>query len=208
MLTVGLTGGIACGKSLVRRELQRLGAATVDADDLARKAVQPGSPALKRIARAFGFRVFDRRGQLDRAKLAAIVFSDRQARERLNAIVHPEVFRFQKQWLEDLGRRPPEERPVLAVVDAALMIETGSYRRYDALVVVFCPQEQQVKRLMQRDQLTRQEALRRVRSQMPVQHKRDFADFVIDSSGDRESALRQTREVYQKLMEQASRSKS
>lgn len=205
MLQVGLTGGIACGKSLVCREFARLGAATIDADDLARQAVLPGQPAHDAIRDAFGREVLLPDGAVDRRKLAEIVFSDPARRQRLNQIVHPEVRRLQKEWLDRLRRAGQTS---LAIVDAALMIETGSYRECDAVVVVTCSEEQQIERLMSRDGLTDAQARTRVASQMPISEKERLADFVIDNSGARQATLRRVREVFQELSALAARKAS
>ncbi len=201
MLTVGLTGGIACGKTLVREEFERLGAATLDADLLARQAVEPGQPACGRIVEAFGDEVLTARGEIDRKRLGKIVFRDEKARRTLNSIVHPEVFRLQDEWLQSLQSRPPSERPALAVIDAALMIEVGRYTRFDVLVVVHCSLPEQLQRLMKRDGISRRQARQRIDSQMPVSEKVSYADHLIDNNGPHEDTRRQVRQVFDQLQE-------
>ena len=196
MLKVGLSGGIATGKSFVVSVLGELGCEVSDADALAHAAIAPGQPAYDEIIDTFGRDVRAADGKIDRARLGAIVFADPAARERLNAIVHPRVFAAQAAWFAELERRRPD---VIAVVDAALMIETGSYRRFDKLVVIHCRPELQLERLMNRNQLTREAALARIDAQMPSAEKLKYADYAIDTSGSFDETRRQVVELYGKL---------
>jgi len=200
LVTVGLTGGIACGKTHVHEEFERLGAATLDADQLARQTVEPGQPAFRRIVDAFGDQILTPDGEIDRKKLGGIVFGDEKARQTLNSIVHPEVGRLQDEWLESLRSRSSVERPAMAVIDAALMIEVGRYTQFDVLVVVHCSPQEQLKRLMKRDGISQQQAQQRIDSQMPVSEKMGYADYLIDSSGPYEETRQQVRRVYEKLL--------
>lgn len=195
MLKVGLTGGIACGKTVVRRRLEEWGIPTLDADAVVHRLLQAGTEVTRQIAQNFGESVVASDGSVDRKALGAIVFADEKARKKLNAIVHPEVWREIERFFEE---REKASDPV-AVVDAALMVETGSYRRYDRLVVVHCRPELQVERLMARDGLSRQDAERRIRSQMPIEQKLPFADFLVDTSGSIEETLKQTDELSSQL---------
>ncbi|WP_058868508.1 dephospho-CoA kinase [Chloracidobacterium thermophilum] len=179
MLRVGLTGGIAVGKSYVSALLRELGCHVFDADDIARAVVQPGMPALNDIVAAFGPDVLAADGTLDRAKLGRLVFADAEARSRLNAIVHPRVHAEQDRLLREVEARDPHG---IAVVDAALLIESGGYRRFDVVVVVWCRPEIQLARLMARNGLSREEAAQRIAAQMPSEEKRRYADFEIDTS--------------------------
>ena len=197
MLKVGLTGGIATGKSFVVSVLGELGCEVSDADALAHAAIAPGQPAYDEIIETFGRDVRAADGKIDRARLGAIVFADPAARERLNAIVHPRVFAAQAAWFAELERRRPD---VIAVVDAALMIETGSYRRFDKLVVVHCRPELQLERLMKRNQLTREAAQARIDAQMPSAEKLKYADYTIDTSEGFDETRRQVVELYGKLI--------
>jgi dephospho-CoA kinase len=196
MLKVGLTGGIATGKSFVVSVLGELGCEVSDADVLAHAAIAPGQPAYDEIIETFGRDVRAADGKIDRARLGAIVFADPAARERLNAIVHPRVFAAQAAWFAELERRRPD---VIAVVDAALMIETGSYRRFDKLVVVHCRPELQIERLMKRNQLPREAAQARIDAQMPSVEKLKYADYAIDTSDGFDVTRRQVVELYGKL---------
>lgn len=196
MLRVGLTGSIAVGKSFVSRVMEELGCRVLDADRVARAVVEPGAPGLRAVAEAFGSEVLRPDGALDRSRLGAIVFADADARARLNSILHPLIRAAQDEQL----RRWEEEDPGgVGVVDAALMIESGGYRRFDKIVVVHCRPEVQLERLMRRDGLSREEARRRVGAQMPQEEKKRYADYLIDTSEGFEGARRQTVEVVRAL---------
>jgi dephospho-CoA kinase len=197
MLRVGLTGSIGVGKSFVSSVLGELGCRVLDADKTAREVVAPGSPALRDVVAAFGPDVLQRDGTLDRAKLGALVFAAEAARTRLNSILHPYIMAQQDQQMLRWEKENPNG---IAVVDAALMIESGGYRRFDKLVVVHCSPEVQLQRLMARDNLSQEEAERRVGAQLSQEKKKQFADYLIDSSAGFESARAQTLEVYGKLL--------
>jgi dephospho-CoA kinase len=196
MLRVGLTGSIATGKSFVSGVLAGLGCRVVDADELARRVVEPGTEGLRAVVEEFGAEVLSADGALERARLGAIVFGDAWRRERLNAILHPLIIAEQDALL----RRWEEEDPRgVGVVDAALMIESGGYRRFDKLVVVHCRPEAQLERLMRRNSLSRVEAERRIAAQMPQEEKLRYADFSVDTSGSFEETRARTEEVYKAL---------
>jgi dephospho-CoA kinase len=195
MLKVGLTGGIACGKTVVRRRLEERGIPTLDADAVVHRLLQSGTDVTREIAEIFGDAVIAPDGSVDRKALAAIVFNDEETLRKLNAVVHPAVWREIERFFEE---REKASDPV-AVVDAALMIETGSFRRYDRVVVVHCLPELQLERLMARDGLSREDALRRIRSQMPIEEKRPFADFLVDTSGSIEETLKQADDLASHL---------
>lgn len=195
MLKVGLTGGIACGKTVVRRRLEERGIPTLDADAVVHRLLQSGTDVTREIAEIFGDAVIAPDGSVDRKALAVIVFNDEEALRKLNAVVHPAVWREIQRFFEE---REKASDPV-AVVDAALMIETGSFRRYDRVVVVHCLPELQLDRLMARDGLSREDALRRIRSQMPIEEKRPFADFLVDTSGSIEETLKQADDLASHL---------
>jgi dephospho-CoA kinase len=179
VLRVGLTGGIACGKSHVLRRLAERGCRTLDLDLAAREVLAPGSRALAEVVAAFGGSVLDALGALDRPALAALVFADPRARERLNAIVHPRVRALEAAWAE---AQPDPEGAVL-VTDAALLIEAGAHLRFDRLVVVHCDEAVQLRRLRERDGLDEAAARARIEAQMPLAEKRGYAHFEIDTSG-------------------------
>lgn len=196
MLRAGLTGSIAVGKSFVSSVFAELGCHVLDADQTAREVVAPGSAGLRSIVQTFGTEVLQPDGALDRGKLGAIVFGDETKRARLNAILHPLIISAQDEWLQ---RREREDAQGIGIVDAALMIETGSYKRFDKLIVVHCRAELQLERLVKRDGLTVAEAARRIAAQMPQEEKKKFADYLIETSKGFEEARAQARAVYEKL---------
>lgn len=187
MLKVGLTGSIAVGKSYVLSVLDELGCVTFDADKIAHSVMEPGRPAYQDIVREFGDAVLSSDGVIDRQKLGAVVFADDARRRRLNEIVHPRVFEEQNRLLAEAESRDPN---AIAVIDAALMIESGGYKRFDALIVVYCDRETQIERLMRRAGITREDAERRVAAQMSSEEKLMYADYRIDTG----SAFEQTRQ--------------
>ncbi len=195
---VGLTGGIASGKSTVSHIFRSLGAQVIDADILARQVVEPGKPAWQEIVNFFGREILLPDGSIDRKKLGAIVFQDPAKREVLNRIVHPRVFEEEKRLYQDLRRQYPE---ALIIVDAALLIESGSYKRFHKLIVVYVDEQTQLHRLMLRDGISAEEAWVRIRSQMPLSEKVKYANYIIDNRGSLEETRRQVEEVYKKLME-------
>jgi dephospho-CoA kinase len=193
MLRVGLTGSIAVGKSFVSGVLAELGCRVVDADVLARRVVEPGAEGLRGIVEAFGEEVLRPDGTLDRARLGAVVFKDETKRELLNSLLHPLIIAEQDALLRRWEREDPRG---VAVVDAALMIESGGHARFDKLIVVHCRPQVQLERLMLRNSLAREEAVARIAAQMPQEEKLRYADFKIDTSESFEDARRQTEEVY------------
>lgn len=196
MLKVGLTGSIAVGKSFVCDVFRELGCHVLDADKTAREVVEPGTPGLAKIVETFGEDVLRMSGELDRGKLGAIVFSDEEKRQLLNSIVHPLVIEEQDKWLNGWGLRDPDG---IAIVDAALMIESGGYRRFDSLIVVWCQPAIQLERLIMRDNISAEEASRRIAAQMPQEEKKKFADYLIDTSAGLDDTRRQTIEIFELL---------
>ena len=196
MLRVGLTGSIAVGKSFVSGVLADLGCRVVDADEIARRVVEPGSLGLRAVVEAFGEMVLRPDGTLDRARLGEEIFGDEGKRSLLNSILHPLIIAEQDELLRRWEREDPRG---IGVVDAALMIESGGHRRFDKLVVVHCRPEVQLERLMRRNGLSRAEAERRIAAQMPQEEKLRHADFSVDTSGGFDDARRRTAEVYASL---------
>jgi dephospho-CoA kinase len=191
---IGLTGGIASGKSTVSRMFKQLGARVVDADQIARRIVAPGKPALREIAQTFGKQMVRPDGSLDRKRLGKLVFSDPAKLKQLDAITHPRIAAAAK-W--SIARHRRAGAP-LVIYDAALIVEKGWQKGLDGLVVVSIPEKVQLSRLMQRDGITRDGALKRVRSQLPLADKVKVADHVIDNSG----SLNQTRSQVERLYKQ------
>ena len=196
MLRVGLTGSIAVGKSFVTSVFAELGCRILDADQTAREVVLPGAAGLKAVVAAFGAEVLAPDGTLDRERLASIVFADEAQRQRLNHILHPFIIARQDEILRDWEAEEPNG---IGIVDAALMIESGGYKRFDKLIVVHCRPEVQLERLMLRNNLTRAEAERRIASQMPQEEKVRYADYLIDTSDGFELTRKRTVEVYNEL---------
>lgn len=196
MLRVGLTGSIAVGKSFVSGVLAELGCHVLDADEVARRVVEPGAEGLRAVVAAFGESVLRPDGTLDRAGLGRIVFGDESKRRLLNSVLHPLIIAEQDAWLR---RREQEDPRGVGVVDAALMIESGGHERFDRLVVVHCRPDLQLERLMRRNGLSREEALARVAAQMPQEEKLRHADFSVDTSGTFEETRARTAEVYAEL---------
>jgi dephospho-CoA kinase len=196
MLRVGLTGSIAVGKSFVASVLQESGCHVLDADQTAREVVSVGTPGLRAIVEAFGDGVLKEDGTLDRARLGARVFADESQRQRLNSILHPFIVAAQDQELRRWEALDPRG---IGVIDAALMIESGGYKRFDKLIVVHCNPAVQLERLMARNGLTREDAASRIAAQMPQEEKKRYADYLIDTSEGFEDARRQTADVYNAL---------
>jgi dephospho-CoA kinase len=180
LFVVGLTGGIASGKSTVSRMLEAHGVPVIDADRLAREAVEPGRPGFDEVVAAFGAGVVGPDGRLDRPRLAQIVFADPEARARLEAIIHPRVFEGERAALSAIARERPGS---VAVVDAALLLESGNHRWMDAVVLVAAPREVQIARLAARNGLSHAEAEARLAAQWPLDRKRPYADHVIENRG-------------------------
>jgi dephospho-CoA kinase len=195
-LRVGLTGGLASGKTFVSEELERLGCFVVHADALGHAVLMPGGEAYDATAREFGAGVLNPDGTINRRLLAAAVFGRPERLERLNSLVHPPVRARGERAMAEFFERQPDG---IAVVEAAILVETGSFRNYEKLIVVVCTPEQQIERAMKRDGLTREEAMARLARQMPLSEKVRYADYVIDTSGEKEHAIEQTRRVYREL---------
>jgi dephospho-CoA kinase len=201
MLRLGLTGGIASGKSAVAAMLREMGFAVLDADSLAHKLMEPGHPAYEEIAREFGAAIVDSTGRIDRAKLAALVFADRTKLDRLNAIVHPRVKEALLHQFEEWARNGTRDA---AFVEAALLVEAGYNQELDGLVVAWSRPEQQLERLRARG-LSDEEARRRIAAQLPVAEKLRYATERIDCSGSIENTRRQVEALAAKLRNSASR---
>jgi dephospho-CoA kinase len=192
VLKVGLTGSIAVGKSFVCEVLREAGVHVLDADQTARDVVAPGTKGLADIVTAFDYEILQPDGSLDRAKMAKLVYADEVKRKLLNSIVHPLVIEAQDRWIRECETSDPTG---IAVVDAALMIESGGYKRFDKLVVVWCRPEIQLERLTSRSGLSENEAKKRIFAQMPQDEKKRYADYLIDTSNGFDDTRRQTLEI-------------
>lgn len=197
MLRVGLTGSIGVGKSFVASVFVELGCHVLDADQTAREVVMPGSRGLEALVEVFGEGILAMDGTLDRKRLGTLIFADQSKRERLNHILHPFIIARQDEILNAWEAEDPDG---IGIVDAALMIESGGYKRFDKLIVVHCRPEVQLERLMLRDKLSRDEALRRINSQMPQEEKQKFADYLIDTSDGFELTRSRTVQIHQELI--------
>jgi dephospho-CoA kinase len=197
MLKVGLTGSIAVGKSFVLEVFCDLGCHVLDADKTAREVVELGTVGLARIVEEFGNRILASDGSLDRKKLGDIVFQSEEKRALLNSIVHPLIFEKQNEWLAECERRDPEG---IAIVEAALMIESGGYKRFERLIVVWCEPDIQLARLMERDGLSQKDARSRIALQMQQSEKKSYADYLINTSRGTEGTLAKIRETYSILL--------
>ena len=197
MLKVGLTGGIASGKSTVAEAFARLGAKVLDADKVAREVVLPGQPAWRKLQQAFGPEFFLPDGEVNRSKLRRLVFADPEERSKLNAIVHPEVMKEINCRFEQLTTSAPDG---VVVVDVPLLLEVGVAHRFDRVIVVYVTKSIQIERLRQRDGLSLEEARRALSTQMVLNKKVEQADYVIDNSGTRAETQAQVEEVWQELL--------
>ena len=194
MKVLGLTGGIGSGKSMVASMFAQLGADVIDADQLARQVVEPGQPALEEIATTFGRDILMPDGRLDRGKLARIIFADPVARGRLNAITHP---RIQERMAAEMAAR--ESRQGVLIVDIPLLYENDRTGAVESVIVVWVDPKTQLRRLVERDGLTEEEARQRIAAQMPLDEKRARADVVVDNSGSRVNTRRQVEAIYRRF---------
>jgi dephospho-CoA kinase len=192
---IGLTGGIATGKSYVRAKFDELGVPTIDADVLARRAVETGSEGLAAVVRRFGAGILDAGGALDRRRLAQIVFADAGARRDLEAIVHPFVRAQADTWFRQLD---PSRHP-MAIADIPLLYETGGDNLYEAVIVTACEPDEQVRRIVARDHVSESEARQRLAAQMPIAEKVRRANYVIRTDGTHGDTDRQVQEIYRRL---------
>jgi dephospho-CoA kinase len=200
MLRVGLTGGIASGKSTVAKSFARLGAKVLDADEVAREVVLPGRPAWTKLREVFGSDFFQPDDSLNRNKLRRLIFVDPERRSQLNNIVHPEVMKEIQHRSEQMSAMAAD---AVLVVDVPLLLEVGAADRFDRVVVVYANESVQIDRLMRRDGLSLQEATEALAAQMPLGEKVKKANYVIDNSGTREETQAQVEKVWQELLELA-----
>jgi len=196
MLIVGLTGGVASGKTAVSEVLKEGGADIIDADQIARELVQPHGPAWNELVRTFGEEILQGDGSIDRKKLADRVFVDPNQRKLLNQILHPLITEEMDRRTREIGQKNPE---AIVVIDAPLLIEVGYHRRADKVMVVVSTQAEQIERLKVRDGINSEEALRILSSQMPVEEKVKLADFVVRNEGSLAEVRERAKEVFREL---------
>lgn len=195
MFKLGLTGGIATGKTTISNYLKSINIPVLDADEYARKVVEPGTPGLAEITNTFGEQVLRADGSLNRKLLGQIVFNDSSSRQTLNDITHPRI----QQMMADELHRLAEQQIPLVILDIPLLLENKNVAGADAVMVVTIPESLQLTRLMQRNNLTEKEAQSRISAQMPLVEKEKLADFVIDNSGTISSTQKQVEKVIQKI---------
>jgi dephospho-CoA kinase len=196
MILIGLTGSVATGKSTVAKMFKKCGAIVIDADELAREVVQPGKPAWREIVRTFGRRILNLDRTIDRHALGAIVFHDKKKLRHLERIIHPRVAREQIRLTKQAAKNDPK---AVVIYDVPLLFEAGIDKRVDKTVVVAATRKTQIMRLKNRNGLTRAEALRRIRSQMPLAMKRLRADYILDGTKNRESLSRDISRLFEDL---------
>ena len=199
MLRIGLTGGIASGKSTVASMLRDLDCPVLAADALGHELLEPGQTAYAEVVREFGIDILDSYGNVDRTALGEIVFADEERREKLNGILHPRIREIIEKWFTALDQ---PGGPELAIVEAALIIEAGFNQNLDKLMVCWCRRAQQVERLLERG-LTEEQALQRIAAQMPMEEKRSLADETIDCSGTIEETEQAVEHAVKRLMDAA-----
>ena len=196
MLLVGLTGGLASGKSFVGHTLSELGCHLIDADELGHQVLMPGAEAYDAVVNEFGEEILDDDRYIVRRKLGALVWNNPERLAKLNSLVHPPVIAREQQLIAEFARQDPA---AIVVVESAILVETGSYRRFDRLIVVVCTVEQQVERAMKRGAYSKEEVLARLSRQLPLEEKVRVADDVIDTSGTKENTVQQVKTVYESL---------
>jgi dephospho-CoA kinase len=196
MVIVGLTGGVASGKTTVSQILKEEGAYVIDADRIARELVRPHAPAWKKLVKAFGTDILREDGSIHRKKLADKVFADLNQRKLLNQILHPRIRREMNRRAKEIEEKDPE---AIVVIDAPLLVELGGHHQMDRLIVVAATQTQQIDRLKKRDGISREEALRIFSSQMSIEDKVKLADFVIRNEGSLQETKKKAREIFREL---------
>lgn len=200
MLTVGLTGGIAAGKSTVSGFLKAAGAVIIDADKIAYNVVKKGSPAWQGIVSHFSKKILLPDGGINREHLGNIIFNNPDEKEKLNSIVHPFVFQEMEKQIRLVREKSPGE---VVIQDIPLLMESDMHKSFSCVIVVYIPESLQIKRLMERNNLSREDAVARIRSQMPIEEKKKLGDIIIDNSGALEKTRKQVIEVYHMLKHQA-----
>jgi dephospho-CoA kinase len=202
MFVAGLTGSIATGKSTVSGILKELGALIVDADRAAHEVVLPGTKAFNEIVRIFGKEILQESGEIDRERLGRIIFNDPAMRSILEEVVHPEVVHSMDEQISSINSAFPD---AVVILDVPLLIETGMHKGLSEVIVVYCPEDMQITRLMIRDNISREEALAKVRSQISIEEKRRYASELIDNSASQDNTRKQVKNAYDRLKEKAFR---
>jgi dephospho-CoA kinase len=196
MIVVGLTGGYASGKSFVAAELERLGCYLIYADQLGHQVLEPDGEAYGPAVEAFGREILGSDGRIDRKKLGAVVFAVPELLEKLMGFVHPAVFRLEERMLANFQAQNPRG---IAVIEAAILIETGHYKAFDRLILTVCDEAIQIQRGMKRDRLSAEQVRQRISKQLSVEEKIPYADYVVDTSGEKQGTIRQVQAIYRDL---------
>lgn len=204
MLVAGLTGSIATGKSTVSGILKELGAFIVDADRAAHEVVLPGTKAFNEIVRIFGKEILQKSGEIDRERLGRIIFNDSAMRSILEEVVHPEVVHSMDEQIRSIKSGFPD---AVVILDVPLLIETGMHKGVGEVIVVYCPEDMQITRLMVRDNISREDALAKVRSQISIEEKRRYATLLIDNSASRDNTRIKVEDLYVRLREKGGEAK-
>jgi dephospho-CoA kinase len=200
MITVGLTGGIASGKSLVTEFFRRLGAYVIDSDSIAREVVKPGSEGWQSVVAEFGPDILTQDGTINRVKLGSIIFSDRERRDTLNAILHPLIINTVRERIAAIGKKHPG---AIVVADIPLLIESRLQHEFDEVVVVWSPEEMQRQRLMERDGLSAAEAQQRINAQMALNEKKTYATYIIENDQNEQQTMEQVKQIFSAIRQKA-----
>ncbi len=192
ILKIGLTGGIGTGKTTVASMLEYFGAEIIDADEIVEELLRKNAPGYRKVLPVFGEEILDDRERIDRKKLAKTVFSSDKKRRTLNAMIHPLVREEESKILQDL------ENGTIAVTEAALLIETGGYKRYDRIILAACPRIKRMNRLLEKG-MDKEDIEKRMNAQMSEEEKEEYSDFIVDNSGSRENTRAQVKDIFEEL---------
>jgi dephospho-CoA kinase len=197
ILKIGLTGGIASGKTTIAGIFKELGAEIIDADLIARKVSQKGTSVYKEIVKAFGKNCLKKDGEIDRKKIGKIIFESPDKRKLLNAIIHPEIFKKERLLEREIKKR---NKHAVILYDIPLLIETGSFAKMESVVLVHVKRETQISRLMKRNRLTRDESLNRIQAQLPFSQKKKYADYLIRGDETRDKTVKRVKKIYSEIL--------
>ncbi len=195
-MRVGVTGGIATGKNLVTKYFKELGCYTIDADEVYHKLIYPGKPLWRKLVEEFGSTIIHPQGMIDRKRLGDIVFNDKSALEKLNTITHKEIL----EEIEKEAKEKEKEYKII-VINASLLIEAGAQNLVDKIIIVWTDEKTQIERLMKRDNISYEEAKKKIKSQIPLSEKVKYGDYIIDNNGTPKETKKQVEKIYKELIE-------
>ena len=198
MLKVGLTGGIATGKSTVKEIFKNLGAYVIDADEIV-KELWKDKQIQKQAEEILGIKVLDEKGNLKVKEIASVIFKNKEKKKKLEKLFHPEVFKYIQKWFRQIEEK---DKTAIAIAEVPLMIETGSYKNYDLVILVYAPKDMQIKRLLKKG-YSLEEAQQRINSQMDIEEKRKYADIIIENTTNLENLKKQIEKVFKELKEKS-----